>query len=320
MASTKSKLNKLNGDFDSKSTSLLFPSDLLVDGADQLCMTIFFNVIKNGQAKINFNGGLAQSKNNLTSAYGDVPVLHKQSRGLQRDNGGAKVFSNTFSRSDQSITLPMPKGLNFNSKVNWSTVDLGASAMVIDQGSDLSDMSGKAAAKLVGQSALSTVGSIVSQFKGLKGKELVELATATVANNYAETLFKNVDNRSFSFNWTLTPRNAKEAEALDNIIRVLRFHQLPEFKEDVGNGNAFLLYPSSMDIVFWAEGKPNRYVPRISTCALTNIDTNYTPNGAFIKTASGSPNSYTLALQFSELQTLHKGMVGTDVDGVGSAF
>ena len=322
MASTKSKLNKLNGDYDSKSSSLLFPSDLLSEGADQMCISIFFNTIKNGKAQLNFNGGLNIPKNTLTSAYGQLPVLHKLSRGIQHDSGNnTKIFSNTFTRSDQSITLPMPKGLNFSNRVSWSNVELGAAAAAIDQGSDLTKMMSQRAA-LEGQLALNTVGSIASKFAGgaIKGKELVQLATATVANNYAETLFKSVENRTFSFSWTLTPRNAKEADAIDNILRLLRFHMLPEFKENVGNGNAFLLYPSSVDIVFWADGKPSRYIPRISTCAITGIETNYTPNGSFIRTIAGTPNSYTLTLNLAELQTLHKGMVGNDESGTNTTF
>lgn len=321
MATTKEKLNKLNNaDFGSNTSNLMFPNDLLSgDGQDQVCMTLFINTIRNGKAKLSFNGGLAASKNTLNSAYGEVPVIHAVSRSLQGSK--AKVFSNTFVRSNTSITLPMPKNINFSQSVKWSNTDLGAAASAIDQGSDFSKTmeGGKGLAIQLG---LNTVGSIASQFaKGaIKGKELVELGTATVSNNYSETLFKGVDNRTFSWSWTLTPRNAKEAQAIDTILRVLRFHQLPEFRENVGNGNAFLLYPSSFDIVFWLDGKPNQYIPRVSTCALTGIDTNYTPNGGYIRTVDGSPVSYTLTLNFTELSILHKGMVGEDPTHSGTTF
>lgn len=323
MATAAQKRNKLNGtEFDANSKNLMFPSDLLSgEGQDQLCMTLFINTIRNGQAKLSFMGGLSTPKNKLASAYGEVPVIHTVSRGLQGQKK-INVFSNTFVRSDVSITLPMPKNLNFNSSVKWSNTDLGAAAMAIDQGDDFAKTmeGGKG---LATQIALNTVGSIASQFaKGaIKGKELVELGTATVANNYAETLFKSVDNRTFTFNYTLTPRNQKEAQAIENILRVLRFHQLPEFKENVGNGNAFMLYPSSFDIAFWLEGQPNRFIPRISTCALTGIETNYAPGGnGYIRMVDGSPQSYTLTLNFAELSVLHKGMVGEDSTGTNTTF
>lgn len=321
MATTKEKQNRLkNAEFDSTSSNLLFPADLLNPGQDGACMTLFVNTIKNSKAQLTF-GGMTEAKNALTSAYGEMPVIHKVSTGIQRDNGGAKIFSNTFERSKHSITLPMPGNLNFNANARWSQTDFGQVGMAIDQGSDLNEMSLAAGGKLAGQLALNTVGSIASKLaSGLKGKELVSLATATVQNNYAETLFQSVDNRQFSFNWTLTPRNQKEAETLDNMLRMLRFHMLPEFRSDIGNGNAFMLYPSSFDIVFWQNGEPNRYIPRISTCALVAMSTNYTPNGSYIITKAGTPQSYTLSLTFTEMTMMHKALVGEDPDNTGTTF
>lgn len=314
------KQNKLKGDYDGKSKSLLFPYDLLSEGQDLMSMTFFINTIKNGQAKLSFMGGISEPKNAIKSAYGEIPIIHTVSRGLQGSK--AKVFSDTFVRSDQSITLPMPRDLNFNNSIQWSGTELGQAAMGIDQGTDFSKaMEDGNGGRLGTQLGLNTVGSIASKFANgkIKGKEMVELATATVENTYAETLFKKVDNRSFNWSWTLTPRNSKESEALSNIIKMFRFHSLPEFKENVGNGNAFLLYPSTVDVVFWLEGKPNRYIPRVSTCAITNIQTNYTPNGSMIRMVNGSPASYTLTLTLSELTTLHKALVG-DLGPSGTSF
>lgn len=316
------KQEKLLNSYDGKSKTMIFPYDLLQgESQDKLAMTFFINTIRNGAAKLEFMGGLNPPKNvSIKSDYGEVPVIHTVSRGLQGSN--AKVFSNTFVRSDYSITLPIPKSLVFNTSVQWANTDLGAAAMGIDQGVDYSkQLEDGNGGRLGAQLGLNTVGSIASKLAGgkLKGKELVELATASVANNYAEALFKKVDNRSFSWSWSLTPRNAKEVEALDNLIRLFRFHQLPEFRENVGNGNAFLLYPSSFDIVFWLDGKPNRYIPRISTCALTNLTTDFTPNGFMTRTPDGSPSSYNLSLTFTELTTLHKGMVG-DPNSTNTSF
>jgi hypothetical protein len=321
MATTREKLNRLKDqEFDSKSTNLMFPSDLLSAGTDGACMTFFINTIRNGKAKMNFKG-LSQPKNRLDSPYGEVPVIHNVSRGLQGSN--AKSFSNTYVRSDHSITLPMPKNLNINIQSRWSSTELGAAAMGIDQITDYSKlMEGGAGGELAKQLGLNTVGSIAGKLANgaIKGRELVELGTATVANNYAETLFKNVDNRSFSWSWTLTPRSEREAESIDNMLRLFRFHMLPEFKENVGNGNAFLLYPSSFDVVFWQDGQPNPHIPRVATCALTGMDTNYTPNGGYIRMVDGSPASYIMTLNFTELSILHKGMVGEDPTNSGTTF
>lgn len=320
MATTKEKLNKLQGqEFDASSTNIMFPGDLLSSGTDGSCLTFFINTIRNGKAKMNFKG-LSTPKNSLQSPYGEVPVIHSVSRGLQGSN--AKVFSNTYVRSPHSITLPMPKSLNFNIQSRWSSTELGAAAMNIDQISDFSKLMDGGGAGLATQLGLNAVGSIASKLTNgaIKGRELVELGTASVANNYAETLFKNVDNRTFTWSWTLTPRNEKEAEAIDNMLRLFRFHMLPEFRENIGNGNAFLLYPSSVDIVFWQNGQPNTKIPRIATCAITGMDTNYTPNGQYIRMVDGSPASYILTLNLSELSVLHKGLVGEDSTSTDTTF
>lgn len=323
MTTTASKQNKLKGtDFNGQSTSQMFPSDLLDVGQDQQCMTFFINTIKNGKAKINFNGGLVTPKNNLSSAYGEVPVIQVVSTGVTKNNGTSKdwqVFSNTYSRSKESITLPMPKNLRFHQRSNWSKVDLGQTGMVIDQATDFQKAKEHGLA-LAGMMAGGTVASIADKFKIPGSKALFELGTASVANTYAETLFRNTDNRPFQFSWNLTPRSAKEAQALDTIIRMFRFHMLPELRSDIGNGNAYFAYPSSFDIVFWSEGAPNKYIPRIATCALIDMETDYTPNGGYINTNINSPQSYTLSLSFIELSTLHKALVGTDIgDGTNGS-
>jgi hypothetical protein len=318
MATTASKYNILNGvSISNSANTILFPSDLLSEGSNMTCLTLFVNTIKNGTTKLQLAGNTPATSATLNSAYGEIPVVHTMSRSLSSSQG--TPFSNTYVRSPTTITLPMPNGLSFSSKTNWTKEEFKSTGGGIDQLNDLSntmDGIGGLAKRL----ATSTIGS-VAQGQGLGGaKDLVELGSASIANNYAETLFKGVDNRSFQWSWTLTPRNTTEAATLELLLRTLRFHQLPEYDQSVGNGNAFLLYPSSFDVSFWDNGAPNKFIPRISTCALVSMDTNYTPTGGnFIRMVDGSPQSYNLTITLSELQTLNKGMVA-NLDSSGTSF
>ena len=315
MASTAQKYNTLNGtNVSNTSDTILFPSDLLTEGQNGVCMTLFINTIRNGTAKLNVTGSQpANATPALASAYGQIPILNVESRNL---SGSKKIesFSNTYIRSNQTITLPMPRSLDFSNKAKWTKVDLNPAASGLDQISDMSK--GKAA--LAKRFDFNAVGSF-AEVVGVKGsKDLVEFGHGSIANNYAETLFKGVENRSFSWQFILTPRNMEEAQTIDNMLRMLRFHHLPEFDANIGNGNAYLLYPSSFDIVFWLDSKPNPWIPRISTCALTSIDCNY-HNAGYIRMKDGSPQSYTLNLTFNELQSLNKAMVGK-TDSSGTSF
>ena len=260
MASTAQKYNTLNGtNVSNTSDTILFPSDLLTEGQNGVCMTLFINTIRNGTAKLNVTGSQpANATPALASAYGQIPILNVESRSL---SGSKKIesFSNTYIRSNQTITLPMPRSLDFSNKANWTKVDFNSTASGLDQISDMSK--GKAA--LAKRFDFNAVGSF-AEVVGVKGsKDLVEFGHGSIANNYAETLFKGVENRSFSWQFILTPRNTEEAQTIDNMLRMLRFHHLPEFDANIGNGNAYLLYPSSFDIVFWLDSKPNPWIPRI---------------------------------------------------------
>lgn len=318
MASTAQKYNTLNGTNVSNSTdTILFPSDLLTEGQNGACMTLFINTIKNGTAKLNIVGSQPSNVTPaIASPYGQIPILNVESRSL---SGSKKVesFSNTFIRSNQTITLPMPRSLDLSSRANWTKEDFNSTAGAIDQISDLSKSI--AGGKGLAQRLLLNTAASVAEQQGLKGsKDLNDFANGSIANNYAETLFKGIENRQFQWQWTLTPRNEQEATTLSNMLRILRFHQLPEFDANVGNGNAYLLYPSSFDIVWWLDGAPNKKIPRITTCSLNGIDCNYYNNG-FVRMADGSPASYQLTLSFGELMALNKTMAGT-TDSSGTSF
>lgn len=318
MTTTAQKYSKLNNasssDFSQNTTNLLFPLDLLDQGQEGTCVTFFPNFIKGHAVNQTGSSALGAASNVLLSPYGEVPILQTDlNKGsILQKNGGKEVFSNLYSRSGQSITLPLPKSLQFSYATNWVNQELGAVASGIDQISDYDKMSREAGVNLSKQLGANTVASVIAAMgKGgaIKTKELLQLGTATLANNYAETMFKSVSNRTIPFSWTLTPRNAKEGVAIDNLLRLFRYHMLPEFKKNVGNGNAYLLYPSSFDIVFWLDGAPHPYISRIGTCALTNIDINNTPNGQYFSMIDGVPQSVTLTLNFVELQTLSKDTV-----------
>jgi hypothetical protein len=318
MTSTVAKYAKLNGtsEFGSKSTNLMFPSDLLaLDGQDQTCVTFFPNLIKNHNVSLSGSAALVQAEGALQSPYGEVPVIHTSiNKGsILRDNGGAQAFSNLYSRSGESVTLPMPRSLEFSYSTNWANEELGAIAAGVDQVSDYEKLAGEGGVNLAKRLGANTIASVVNSLSGgkVKAKELLSLATGSVANNYAETMFKSVSNRTIPFSWNLTPRNSKEAMAIDSLLRMFRFHMLPEYKQNIGNGNAYLMYPSSFDIVFWLEGAPNPFIPRVGTCALTQMSINGTPNGQYISMIDGAPQSVTLSLTFMEMQTLSKDSVAS---------
>ena len=129
-------------------------------------------------------------------------------------------------------------------------------------------------------------------------------------NPYIEMLFKQVGLRDFSYTFQFSPRNQKESEEVQAIIKMFRFHMLPELK---GSNHRYLTLPSTFDIHYMYQynrekSAENNFYSKIATCVLTGCDVDYTPGG--VKSfADGSPTQITMALAFKETEMLTKEMV-----------
>ena len=132
------------------------------------------------------------------------------------------------------------------------------------------------------------------------------IATGLAANPKKEQAFKNVDFRTFSFDYQFAPKSATEAENVLNIIRSFKYHMHPEFKDTTG----FLyIYPSEFDIVYYKGTQENLNIHRHTSCVLTEMNVNYTPNGIFSTFANGMPTQINITLTFKELMLLSKELI-----------
>jgi hypothetical protein len=122
-------------------------------------------------------------------------------------------------------------------------------------------------------------------------------------NPNAEQLFKGMDFRKFDFNFDMTPRNKKEADAILNIINTFKYFMHPEKTDD-----NFLIFPAEFEIEFYSGGNVNQFLGSLSTCALTDMSVNYTPNGLWsaLQGTDGYAQSVNLRLQFTEMELLTK--------------
>lgn len=123
------------------------------------------------------------------------------------------------------------------------------------------------------------------------------------ANPKKEQVFKGVEFRSFSFEYQFFPRDIDEADNVLRIIEEFKFHMHPEFKDD---NNFVYLYPSEFDIFYYQGGEENLNLHRHTSCVLTDLDIDYTPNGQFNTFANGMPTQINVTLAFRELGLLTK--------------
>lgn len=139
------------------------------------------------------------------------------------------------------------------------------------------------------------------------GVDRAVLASFGYARNpQVEVLFDTVSLREFQFDFKFTPKNAKEAQTVLDIIKTFRFHAAPELLE--GSGRYFIP-PSEFDISFMYRGNLNDKLFKISTCVCTGVDVNYVTAGQFATYYDGTPVEIEMVLKFKEVEILHKGLI-----------
>jgi hypothetical protein len=221
-------------------------------------------------------------------------------------------------RLSAAISLYMPPSVTVKYDVGYKDSEIGTLAML---GSDAikAFTSGKDTA-----SALSSVIDSLSSTgaEGLKGaalsaidvvaqgaKALVNLETGKVVTPRMEMMFENVGRRDFSFTFAFIPKSAKEAKSIKDIIYTFKENMMPEFVE---GSSREMKIPNTFDITYMYHNQENKFINKISTCFLKNLDVTY---GGDRFTAydpidgSPPPQKSSITLSFSEIETMSKALI-----------
>ena len=145
---------------------------------------------------------------------------------------------------------------------------------------------------------------------GQVGKSFTDFALrskARTVNPQIEMMYRGSQNRSFILEFRFQPRNEKERDAIQDIIFLFRRYAAPDLAED-GYGSYFIP-PGEFDIQYYFKNEENKYIGRISTCVLQNIDVNYASAGQWATFADGQPVEILVTLRFAEVDIITRGMV-----------
>ena len=230
-------------------------------------------------------------------------------------------FTRTVRRITDTVCLYMPDTLAFSYNQSYDTPTLGGTPLAALMAGGASTLDAfrlnkdnpRGLANALGKNLSPFIASMLMNTTGT-GKTIFAASTGVVQNPMLEILYSSPSFRTFRFDFMLYPRSEKEALEVQNIIDRLRFHQAPEVLKQ-GNG-FFLVPPSEFDITFMYNGKENPNIPKISTCVLESIDTDYSPGGPFsayeipgqsaTKGGTGMPVGIRLSLQFKETEIITK--------------
>ena len=153
--------------------------------------------------------------------------------------------------------------------------------------------------------------NIAGYFAGkAAGVNILGRSTGQVINPNLEVLFKGPKLRSFNFQFTMTPRDEKEAETIRDIIRIFK-HRMAPRRSPTG---LFLQTPYIFKLKYIYNDKSNknhRFLNKFKPCALTECTVNYTPENQYATLTNGSMTQYQLGLAFNEIETIY----ASDYDG-----
>jgi hypothetical protein len=236
------------------------------------------------------------------SGLGDFPgSLGGLAQILNQSTGGTR-------ESVGDILLFLPNELTDSYKTEWSNKEVEfAGNAFLNSGkvwedlqnnykSYLSEAGGKVLGGLVGSDAINQL-----NLKSGKGAGITGGAGGAIAvNPHVEFFFENVNPRTFSYTFKMSPKSIDEARAINEIIKTFKYHSAPESLGD--EAGRYWKYPQIFQIEYWNSDITHK----IGDCALTEISVNYAAVGDTHTFYDGQPLMTEMTLNFSELEIITK--------------
>lgn len=301
-ANTQAKYEKLQSRVEIP--QLVYPAGLLNPNRGLGHFILFnFNYISGTQ----FAGrtGNVENNNIAQSPYKQPVVYDRKSNSLR-----SSMYT-THKRSKESIAIYMPAKLTTSYGSDWQTTELGMVGKVIQAAKNYDNLDMADVGNMIREEGIKMTAGAIQALTPLNVKDAAELMTGSMSNPFVEVLFKGVNNRDFQMSFNFTPRNNEEANTVAEIIRRFQFHMMPEYKYNQDE-SSYMLHPSTVDVTFMkidenGNAVRNTWLHRMSTCAISNVSVDETPEGTYDVHHDDSPVTRSMDISLIELEQLHKG-------------
>lgn len=220
-------------------------------------------------------------------------------------------FSRPQKRLKTVIALHVPNQLSIRYGAGWSDEETFGFQAFMEGGKALArafEEGGKKALMDTVKDTTKQISSSVANAALQKGgaSSAMSALTGLAPNPMKEQVFKGVDFRTFTMEYQFAPRNMAESNNVHEIIKAFKYHMHPEYKDA---NNFLFLYPSEFDIEYYSNGNENLNIHRHTSCVLTELNVNYTPNGNFSTFKDGIPTQINVSMSFKELTILTKELI-----------
>ena len=241
-----------------------------------------------------------------------------QERLRQQQSGINQGASTTHSRISDSVCIYTPgDAVKFAYQANYESLATGlaglmASSMEAGKSMDLKEAITQGGGQMLERVLGEAVVGIASALPGVGDiRGAIDKSMGRALNPFNEQVFRSVPFREFAFPFVFAPKNRKEMETVQKILKLFRFHMLPEFSNKTKGA---FLSPSEFQITYMYRNKQNRYIPHISRCVLKNLEVDYATEGQFHTfredDTGAAPITTTMTATFAETEIMTKEMIG----------
>ena len=253
-----------------------------------------------------------------------------------REDNLQKMFENTtdYNQAGQyedagkgfrPIVMYMPEDISTGFRGNWggkafSTVGAGILSAAGQTGLQKTFATGfgtlsAAAERALGLAAAKALQKSVKAVGGdqLDNNDIFGSISGAIMNPNTELLYQSVDMRNFMLKFKLVPRNQKESETINLIVRTFKACTLPHrdpgqvmgFNDSDKDQNkgvvaGFIGVPNLCRVSFMRGAEEHKVLPRYKMLAVTQVDVNYTPDGAYATYGDAQPVAIELGINFQE--------------------
>lgn len=241
-----------------------------------------------------------------------------QERLRQQQSGINQGASTTHSRISDSVCIYTPgDAVKFAYQANYESLATGlaglmASSMEAGKTMDLKEAITQGGGQMLERVLGEAVVGIASALPGVGDiRGAIDKSMGRALNPFNEQVFRSVPFREFTFPFVFAPKNRKEMETVQKILKLFRFHMLPEFSNKTKGA---FLSPSEFQITYMYRNKQNRYIPHISRCVLKTLEVDYATEGQFHTfredDTGAAPITTTMTATFAETEIMTKEMIG----------
>ena len=257
---------------------------------------------KNSSIKVNTEGGF------------DSKVI---------DYNQSKEYKSAAAEGYKTIIMYMPEDVSTGFKANWggkafSNIGAGILKSAGAEGVDkkletFGNQAGNAFNKLLPMAGSAALQKAITKITGdtISNNDIFGSISGAILNPNVELLFDSIDMRNFNLKFKLVPRNSEESGIINEICKTFKMCTLPSKNpgeifgfENSGTGASFIGVPNLCQVSFMRGPKEHQALPRYKMCAITSVDVNYTPDGAYATYSDndnpGQPVAIELSIGFQE--------------------